>query len=115
MDSTATAGLSRYKGPERRHNRLFVTRNSEYYCRDGSCVLVRNRRTGAFSSNHPAIGKRMTGALKLTNEGGVAKVSQPDAVAEGEQLCFSSCSGDLDHDVITSPLMAIERPPKDWH
>ena len=35
------------------------------------------------------------------------------AVFAGEQLCFSSCDGDLEHDIITSPLLAIERPSKE--
>lgn len=103
-----------YAGPERRRNRLFVTRNSEYYCRDGSCIAVKNRRTGKLAPDHPALGKKMTGAMKLTDTGGIAKVSPPEALELGEQLCFSSCKGEFDRDVITSPLLAVERPPKEW-
>ncbi len=102
-----------YDGPERRRNRLFITRNSEYYCRDGYCVVVRNRRTGALSREHSAVGKRMTGAMRFNDEGGIAEISSPDALHAGEQLCFSAGRDGLEHDVITSPLLAIERPPKD--
>ena len=62
---------------------------------------------------HHAIGKRMTGGMRIEPDGGIAGVSRPEALLEGEQLCFSSCDGDLAHDLITSPLRAIERPPKD--
>jgi hypothetical protein len=113
MISPTTRSARAYAGPERRRNRLLVTSNSEYYCRDGSCVAVRDRHTGELLRGHPAIGKRMTGGMRMTSEGGIAGVSPPDALLEGEQLCFSSCNGDLEHDVITSPLLAIERPPKD--
>jgi hypothetical protein len=113
MGNLATHDGRGHAGPERRKNRLFVTRNSEYYCRDGSCVAVRDRRTGRFSPTHPAIGKRLAGALRLSPEGGMAGAFPPDALEPGEHLCFSSCDGHLDRDVVTSPLLAIERPPKE--
>ena len=113
MVSPPTHDPRGYAGPERRRNRVLVTCNSEYHCRDGSCVAVRDRRTGQFVADHQAIGKRMTGGMRITPDGGIAGVSRPEALLEGEQLCFSSCNGDLDHDVITSPLVSVERPPRD--
>jgi len=113
MSSPTTRNARGYAGPERRRNRVLVTRNSEYHCRDGICVAVRDRQTGEFAPDHPAIGKRMTGGMRFSSEGGIAEVSPPDAVVDGEQLCFSAGDGDLQRDLITSPLMAIERPPKD--
>ncbi len=113
MGSTTTRNARGYAGPERRHNQVLVTRNSEYHCRDGSCVAVRDRNTGAFDPEHPAIGKKMTGGMLMASDGRIAQVSPPEHLLDGERLCFSSCDGDLDHDIITSPLVAVERPPKD--
>jgi hypothetical protein len=97
---------------ERRRRKVFVTLNSEYFCRDGVCVAVRDRHTGAFVPEHGAIGKRFTGALERTREGGVGSVEPPESTRPGLQLCFSSGHGDLEHDILTSALLSIERPPK---
>jgi|HubBroStandDraft_2_1064218.scaffolds.fasta_scaffold429021_2 hypothetical protein len=113
MVSSTPPSTQAYAGPERRRNRVLVTSNSEYHCRDGCCVAVRDRQTGEFLRGHKAVGKRMTGGMYNQPGRGFAGVSAPEALLEGEQLCFSSCDGDLVHDVITSPLVAIERPPKD--
>ena len=102
-----------FGGPERRRNHVLVTRNREYHCRDGRCVAVRDRRTRLFILSHSAIGKRLTGAMRFSREGGIQEVSPPEALVPGEQLCFSSGDGHLENDVITSPLVAIERPPKE--
>ena len=102
-----------YVGPERRRNQVLVTRNSEYHCRDGACVGVRDRRTRDFVLGHPALGKRMAGGMRFSMEAGIAQASPPETIFAGEQICFSSCDGDLEHDVITSPLVAVERPSQD--
>ena len=102
-----------YAGPERRRSWVLVTHNSEYHCHGGSCVAVRDRRTGEFVLDHPAIGKLITGGMLYASGGGIAEVSPPEALLDGECLCFSACDGHLEGDVITSPLVAIERPPKD--
>jgi hypothetical protein len=101
-----------YAGAERRRNQVLVTENREYHCRDGWCVAVRDRQSRMFIRNHSAIGRRLTGAMRLSPEGAVQEVSLPESLVAGEKLCFSSCDGDLEHDVITSSLVAIERPAK---
>ncbi len=101
-----------YVGPERRRNQILLTVNREYHCRDGWCVAVRDRQSRMFVRNHSAIGKKLTGAMRLGLEGSVQEVSPPDSLVAGEKLCFSACDGDLEHDVITSALVAIERPEK---
>jgi hypothetical protein len=111
MDSSTMRTTRAYPGPERRRNRVLVTYNSEYDCRGGSCVAVRDRRTGQLVLDHPAIGKRITGGMHYTSEG--VEVSPPEGLLDGERLCFSACDGHLERDVITSPLVAIERLPKD--
>jgi hypothetical protein len=112
MGSFAMRRARAYPGPERRRNWVLVTHHSEYHCHGGSCVAVRDRSTGEFVLDHPAIGKLITGGMRYSSDGGIAEVSPPEALLDGERLCFSACDGHLDRDVITSPLVAIELPPK---
>jgi hypothetical protein len=55
----------------------------------------------------------MAGGMRFSSEGGIEEATPPESIFAGEQLCFSSCDGDLEHDIITSPLLAVERPSKD--
>lgn len=100
-----------YSGPERRTRRVFVTHNHEYHCKDQVCVAVRDTRTGEFLSGHTALGKKASAAVKL-NENGIESVSMPDDAHIGERIHFSSHPDDR-HDVLTSPVEAIVRPPKE--
>jgi hypothetical protein len=113
MNSSAANDARSYLGPERRHHRMLVTRNSEYHCRDGRCVAVRDRHTGEFIRGHHAIGKKLSAGIRFTDDGGIAQVSPPEELLEGEQVCFSSRIDDQEYDVVTSPLLRIDRPPKD--
>jgi hypothetical protein len=102
-----------YEGPDRRHNRVFITDNSEYHCRDGVCVAVRDLDTGAFISDSQAVGRRISASIRFTHDGGIASVHDPNEPALGEKLCF--VSGEL-YDVgniLTSALASIARPTKD--
>ena len=103
-----------YAGPDRRRHRVYVTRNTEYHCRDGICLAVRSRRTGSFQLEHAAIGKRVTAGVTFA-EGEATEICEPGDVHTGHQLCFSSVDGRFeDHDdVLTSVLHAVERPPKE--
>jgi hypothetical protein len=99
-----------YPGAERRRHRVLVTRNSEYHCRDGICVAVRDRSTGKFVAPHPALGKHITGGLRFNQKGGIESATTGTNPRLGDQVCFET---DVDgRSVITSPLDAIERPPK---
>jgi len=99
-----------YSGPERRHHKVYLTRNSEYHCRDNVCVAVRDLRTGGFVPDHPAIGRRMTGGVRFS-DGSVQSFSRPgEDPHPGETLFFSD--GDLDLALQTSALRGIQRPPK---
>jgi hypothetical protein len=97
---------SRYRGPERRRHRVYVTRNTEYHFRDGFCVAVRDRRTGEYLQGHLALHRRVQGGLKFFDNGGIA----PNAgdPRPGESLYFASDGRDL----VTSPLEAVERPER---
>lgn len=109
---STTIERTSYRGPERRRHRVLVTRNSEYHCRDDVCVAVRDRETLRFAPNHPAIGKHFSGGLRFNDSGGIdsATMSLSD-LKPGQQVCFSGDDGG-DRTLITSPLSAIERPPK---
>jgi hypothetical protein len=109
---TATIDTRSYHGPERRHRRLFVTANSEYYTMDDICVAVRSCHTGEFFPEHHAIGRRLTGSLRLTRDG-IASASPPEHPGAGEQLCFSSPDIEDVHNIVTSALERIERPSKE--
>jgi hypothetical protein len=98
-----------YLGPDRRHHRVLVTRNSEYHCRDDVCVAVRDRRTHRLVTEHPALGRHISGGLCFNAEGGIASATGGANPKLGEQVCFT----DGDRTLITSPLSAIERPSKD--
>jgi hypothetical protein len=74
---------------------------------------VRDRSTGDFAAEHPAIGKRVTGGMLFAPEGGITEVSPPGELLKGERLCFSACDGHVERDVVTSPLSSLERTPKD--
>lgn len=106
-------GRGAYAGPERRRHRVFVTKNSEYHTRDGICIAVRDRTTGRFCEDHMALGKRVSSGIRFNDEGGIASISQPGNAHIGEQLCFTAGDHDLEHEIITSPLTAILRPPKE--
>jgi hypothetical protein len=102
-----------YQGPERRHNRVFVTLHSEYHCRDGVCVAVRNRETGAFLTDHVAIGRHVDGSIRFNEKGGIVSAHDATGPEVGENLFFSSDEVHDPRNVLTSALTAIRRPPKE--
>jgi hypothetical protein len=113
METAAHAALA-YSGPERRRHRVYVTNNSEYHCRDGVCIAVRSMETGDFVADHAAIGRRLSAGVRFDPHGGVASLSPPDAPRVGDQLCLSAPEPQRSPmDVITSPLRAVVRPPRD--
>jgi len=113
MDNKAH-GTDNYSGPDRRRHKVFFTRNSEYHCRDGLCIAVRNKRDGEFVIDHPAIGRRISAGVRFDPQGGVASISQPETPEVGDQLCFSSSEPVRSAtDVITSPLRSVGRPGKE--
>ncbi len=95
-----------YAGPERRRHRVYVTRNTEYHFRDDLCVAVRDRRTGQFVQGHSALAGRIDAGIKFFDNGCIApSAGEP---RPGECLYFASEGRDL----VTSPLEAVERPPR---
>jgi len=103
---------AQYSGPERRRNRVYVTHHHEYHCKDGLCVAVREVGTGAFLSNHPAIGRLASGAVRLRDDGGIESIVPPENAEPGERMHFAFDSDDRS-DVLTSSLRSVGRPPRD--
>ena len=88
---------------ERRQHRVFVTRHTEYHLRAGHVVAVRTCGSRAWLSAHDALGMRLEGFVApgtLVPRLGVPTLGQRLYLARGED------------DVVTSPLVAIDRPPK---
>jgi hypothetical protein len=95
-----------YKGNERRIHKVFVTRNTEYHVRRTECVGVRDRRTGEWLRSHMALKSEISGGLKFLPTGGIRAVEGTPRI--GESLFFIA-SG---RDVVTSPVVSIERPER---
>lgn len=106
-DDQSTAKTLVHEGAERRHHRVYVTKNTEYHFRDGYCVAVRDRRTGEFLHGHLALRRRVHGGIKFYLNGAI--VPNPGDPRPGEALYFATDGRDL----VTSPLEAVERPSKE--
>ena len=96
----------RYVGRERRVHKVFVTRNTEYHVRTNMCVGVRDLRTGDWLPGHLALRSRVSGGLTFLSKGGVRASEGLPTV--GESLFFVASGRDL----VTSPIVRIERPEK---
>lgn len=48
---------------DRRRHVVYVTKNTEYHCRDRECVGVRERSSGRWRRWHPALRTRLLGRL----------------------------------------------------
>jgi hypothetical protein len=94
------------KQPERRRNRVFVTRNTEYHCRDALCVAVRDRKTGKWIPDHPAISVPVASGLYIDQDS-LPHLRTPDL---GKPLIFYTKAS---RKVITTPVQGIGRPEKE--
>ncbi len=86
---------------DRRQNRLYLTRNTEYHVRNRECVGVRCRRTGRWLGRHPALRSYLLGGMDRK-----AKVFH--LPVEGARLVFATRT----RDILTSPLVDVVRPEK---
>jgi hypothetical protein len=96
-----------YSGPERRKNRVFVTKNTEYHFSAELCVAVRDRRSGKWLPSHLAIGRRLSGGVHFQPNGTAVPVC--DRPALGEALYFA----DDGRELITSAVCGLERPSRE--
>jgi hypothetical protein len=86
---------------DRRQNRKFLTRNTEYHVHERECVGVRDRRTGRWIPGHPALRTWLVGGMDRRKK-------LFDTLVPGVRLVFT----DGHRDVLTSPLLGLERPEK---
>ncbi len=98
---------SSYRGPDRRKNRVFVTKNTEYHFRGELCVAVRDRSSGKWLPSHLAIGRRLSGGVHFHPNGTAVPVCDKPAV--GEALYFA----DDGRELITSAVCGLERPSRE--
>ncbi len=96
-----------YVGKERRHHRVYVTRNTEYHFRDGLCVAVRDRRSGDWLPGHLALRRSLFGSIRFFMNG--AMMPHPGEPRVGEALFFVDGARDL----VTSPLVRVDRPARE--
>ena len=87
-------------GVERRRHTVYLTRNTEYHCRDRECVGVRDRGSGAWLRDHPALRARMLGA--------VCRSGMRRDPEKGLRLLFGGCQL-----VMTSRLITSGRPERE--
>lgn len=92
---------------DRRIHKVFVTRNTEYHVRRAECVAVKDRTSGEWLRAHLALRQTVHGGLRFSRAGGIQANSGSPSV--GESLFFHTSGRDL----VTSPVLAIERPERD--
>jgi hypothetical protein len=90
---------------ERRKHVVYITKNSEYHCRDRECVAVRDRQTGNWVRDHSALRGRLVGVL--TAQGRLLKRMR---IVIGMRLCLEGDSAD--QLVMTSVVRNVGRPKK---
>lgn len=83
---------------------IFLTRNSEYHLQSHVCVGVRDRRTGSWVKQHPALHRRLSSTVRTA--GALAVLQRPQL---GKSLEFDMDGAPLR----TSPVLNIEQP-KPW-
>jgi hypothetical protein len=96
-----------YDGPDRIVHRVFVTRNTEYHVRQGTCVAVRDRESGQFLGTHFALKLPVAGSIRFFESGGLA--ATPGLPQIGESMYFEKSGRDL----VTSSVISVERPRAD--
>ena len=95
-------------GPERRRHKLYVTRNTEYHVRDGRVIAVRERGRRIWVPDHRAIGMLVLGSIR-----GDSMVPKREEPAPGNRMYLAEESGRGPHDLVTSTVLAVERPPRE--
>lgn len=98
-----------YPGPDRRRRVAYMTRNTEYHLQSGICVAVRDRATGNWQLCHRVLGHRLAGSIR--RKAGVGPYPTVDRPEVGDSLFFVTREGE-GPEVLTSNLLAIERPQK---
>lgn len=107
MPSSRSSRVPQPSPSERRVHKVFVTRNTEYHLKRDVCIAVKDRQSGEWLRAHLALSQRIHGGLRFTRAGGIhANLGMP---LVGESLFFHAAGRDL----VTSPVLAVERPPRE--
>lgn len=85
---------------------IFLTRNSEYHLHSHVCIGVRDRRTGAWVKQHPALHRRLAATVRTA---GALAVLQRPQLGESLEFDLDGARGPLR----TSPVLNIEQL-KSW-
>jgi hypothetical protein len=96
-----------YRGPERRRLSLWVTRNTEYFFAERVCVAVRDRISDQWLDGHLALGRALSGSVRLLSDGTAAP--HPALPQVGEALFFADDGPEL----VTSAVQRVERPSQE--
>lgn len=91
----------RPRSSDRRQHVVYVTRHTEYHCRQRECVGVRDRNTGRWQRWHKALRSRLVGSTD-----GQGAMCDPPQV--GERLVFMG-----DGSILTSRVIGRGRPAKE--
>ncbi len=91
---------------ERRIHKVYLTRNTEYHVRRDRCVAVRDRQSGKWMRSHIAVDGVVQGSLRFSLKGAIAAGTNPTV---GHSLYLDKEG----QDVITSPVLGIERPRRE--
>lgn len=97
---------SRMRSEERRRRRVLVTQNTEYHLDEDLVVAVRDRRTGAWLERHLAVGARYACGVRLLYDGSAERGDAEPQLGEALYLRGG-------RDLITTALLAVERPDRD--
>lgn len=81
--------------------RVFLTRNSEYHVRGHVCIGVRDRRSGQWLKDHPALARPFSDSVVDAQSG---RISSPRLPSLGDPLEFDVNGTPLR----TSPVLDIE-------
>lgn len=100
----AEAQTASYPGPERRRLNVWVTRNTEYFLAERVCVAVRDRNSDQWLDGHLALGRALSGCVRLLADGTASP--GPGLPQIGEALFFA----DEGPELVTSAVQRIERP-----
>ena len=96
---------SAFTGPDCRHHKLFVTRNTEYHVRDGRVIAVRKRgESGSGRRRTPRSGSSSRGIWKE-----IRSCRSPASRTPGDRMYLAEGQ----REVFTTTVVAKERPPRE--
>jgi len=93
-----------YTGPERRIHVVYVTKHTEYHVRDGVCISVQEKGDPQPAASRRALNMRVAGYF-----GPGSLSTHPGPPETGFSIHFANDAAF----VVTSPVLAVKRPPKE--